>query len=1495
MSKIYSIDILTIEQSGGVVCKNPTIRWEKPDCANIICELVKDKNGNVKKLKVQVPEDCQNGCIDVFIDCRENCSTCGEQKITICPCVTNSECPDCQVCGPKGYCITVCKENEFCSGDRCVECDENNPCKNGEICDDGKCKCPPSKPYKNLKGECVECNQNTPLGPCESCVDGKIVIKKCPEGVCHPVTGDCVECIKNSDCKKPNEKCGPNGCECEKGFVRNIVTGDCEPEPDCERDSDCGDCRKCLQSGKCGDYTCPPGYVPSKIPGECCVKLCDCSNPSCPPGYVCHKIDNGTCVCINCNVRCKDGKCPEGCICKDGDNCGPKTDPCKYLNCDECKKTPGCDCTTPDNCEKSPCSGPCDENHPCAPGCGCDSTHNCINCNKVSCSQDIECPENCDCDKTIGKCKGKTKDPDGDDDGDGDGGDTNCTDTIKVIDNGDCSIKGVLNTSECCDCRKIYLHANQTANSNDRTVLSQLRIGENATDTLLSATGIVNDDAIQGTIKYTWEQVAREVNSTNTVIAGGDVITISSTATTLFSNSDQSTVSANIKANGSIISQGGKNYKITETSMYAESVGVIRNTVNECTYRLGKVLLYRKSGAETGNYPAMLDRVQKCKTPIFYWYKSMDGVSWTLIKKVYSTKTGIGKYEDILKKEHGLELCKYFKLESDCGCVKEAYYSCSGTDKTRYVVYQPKTLDIKHLDPCGKSIKIKEVKVCDLITVDSPPYKLYINGSLEGEYHVNSGSILFAGDLVITKDFTITEVKLEYPCDDCNKPLIITLPKLSVDCETCTDSLMTLNASGNCINGINISGKITLKSNPLIAISNCEIKVQVNGDETIVFSDSNGDFFLNHPITQNGSYTIKAINCKGCEKTVTVQITDCCAAGLGQVLYNCITKTVSSVLNGCASPNGYTLTKGGIIISQGVYNPNIVLSTALENGLYELTIDCGVGCEPTKTFTVSCGLPDFNANTNCNGLQGRIVVSGYTGGSGAPYTVEYSTDNFSSILGAGNTDPYIINTTAGATYQIRIKDSAGNYSNVKTVQGLDCSVNTFDYSTITKCMSGVKKYCFTPTVSGTFNVVVKDVNGAVVLNQNINATSGIETCVNFSTNPSIGTGTVDITYNGNTISKTVNIIDCATVTINYDCNTGLQVTGVTNFMVHSTGYPSGGYGPYLATEPNLFFTDGINASRILIIKSVDGSQTYGQVTINCCTHSVVLEDDNCVGDSPRLKVKLTGVSGNYKVDIYQGSSFICTQNITHAGGTVTYPINCALVSNTNYTVDVENLNYGLRSYKDSLVGNTECKVTESYTSTNCGLTGGGGGGTGGGCPIQTSDFIITGGCNPTVTNNSSVSVQFSFTERTGANCTGGILGGPPMQTIASGGSATFTLQFPAAYHAWSAVYQNPVGDPCAVAGCYLGCHTNGTCIGINDPVVECINTGSYRRLKITNTSATDAVVVSINGTDHINPILAGGSVFINYPLSDTGVKIVEFRCVNDQTVTTGPVSITMNC
>lgn len=406
--RIYEISLSSITQNGAT-CKNPTITWEKPECANVRCGVVDGKT-----LTVEIPEDCPDPCLYVIIDCTDDCALCEPERIKICPCTLNSDCPNCEDC-VGNICISKCEAGQFCSEDGiCSDCDNTHPCPFNQICVNGDCQCPPSHPYMDNKGNCSDCDSNHPCPPCFVCTPNGCVPKDCEN--CDPVTGECKECLTNTDCTGANECCIGDSCACCPGYILDVTTGNCIPQPDCIRDTDCSECQNCVDGG-CVEVTCPTGYI--RIPGvPCCVKECDCEDPSCPRSENCMRLDQDNCYCAPCSGACdSNGDCGEGCYCNgaqcvpnpcagacnDGFDCGEgcgcdngQCVPCASLDCstNECRDVSGCNCTGND-CVKKECGGDCNSVTDCPPGCACFGGE-CVKCEDLECDV-CKFAAGCDC------------------------------------------------------------------------------------------------------------------------------------------------------------------------------------------------------------------------------------------------------------------------------------------------------------------------------------------------------------------------------------------------------------------------------------------------------------------------------------------------------------------------------------------------------------------------------------------------------------------------------------------------------------------------------------------------------------------------------------------------------------------------------------------------------------------------------------------------------------------------------------------------------------------------------------------------------------------------------------------------------------------------------------------------------------------------------------------------------------------------------------------
>ena len=207
----------------------------------------------------------------------------------------------------------------------------------------------------------------------------------CPGQVCRTSSGDCVDCVYDSDCGS-GQACTDNKCEtvdlcenvsCTGGQTCNASTGACEcpsgqvlSDGRCEQancanggpscstgvcDMDSGQCVECTSDSHCGGNK------------ECINNTCQvidaCKNVTCTGGKSC--VD-GTCVCpsgqLDNNGTCEAPNCTNG-----GISCSGSTPQCSSSGqCVECTSDSHCAngekcisnfCQTVDACEGITCVG----------------------------------------------------------------------------------------------------------------------------------------------------------------------------------------------------------------------------------------------------------------------------------------------------------------------------------------------------------------------------------------------------------------------------------------------------------------------------------------------------------------------------------------------------------------------------------------------------------------------------------------------------------------------------------------------------------------------------------------------------------------------------------------------------------------------------------------------------------------------------------------------------------------------------------------------------------------------------------------------------------------------------------------------------------------------------------------------------------------------------------------------------------------------------------
>lgn len=350
-----------------------------------------------------------------------------------------AKCKECTTCDPQRVKICACEDSKDC--DDCSTCVEGlcvSICDDGDFCENGRCK---------------ECAEDLDCGPNQVCdKDGNCVCKEgyyenengkcvlCEGGVDE--NGECQECTKDIHCE-PNEECIDNKCVCKSGFIKD-QRGNCIPKPECEIDDDCGDCEECSQDGNCRPKTCPEGYV---CVGDDCLPECECNSGPCDSKSACVQLDSDICYCSECSGNCNnDGDCGPGCYCHPTKGCIPN--PCAGSCEDGTDCGGGCGCNKDGNCV--PCDSlPCDTDCADVLGCGCPDGTNCkdLGCPETNCNNSEDCGDDCTC--IDGECVNCSNFPDG-------CPDEECIDKLtltKIEDS--CDLEGKLVKESKCNCPQI--------------------------------------------------------------------------------------------------------------------------------------------------------------------------------------------------------------------------------------------------------------------------------------------------------------------------------------------------------------------------------------------------------------------------------------------------------------------------------------------------------------------------------------------------------------------------------------------------------------------------------------------------------------------------------------------------------------------------------------------------------------------------------------------------------------------------------------------------------------------------------------------------------------------------------------------------------------------------------------------------------------------------------------------------------------------------------
>lgn len=770
---------------GGKPCKNPKITWTGSGETCLIVNCEKDEC-----LTVQIPEGCDDKCITFIVDC-DDCDECPPQIITRCLC-DDGECPPCFEC-IDGFCQPKpCPDGQFCdpnTGD-CVECVADVDCPCNQICVQGECGCPPGTIEHPVTQCCVQCVTADDCEGCDVCLGGNCIPKSCPDGVLNPNTCNCQECLIADDCDKDNECCVQGICRCCPGFIRNPITGECDPEPPCTTDDDCPECFICTPQG-CVPLVCPPGTV--CVDGRCETE-CVCPSGSCPPGRACTEVRPGVCICIPTSEICS-GPCDTGNDCDDP-RCGCINNQCVFIG--------------PPPPPGGPCVGPCSDGNDCAPGCGCFegqcipcTSVNCLNgivdcpdgcfcndgvcdenpCAEVYCENSNDCGQGCGCDQNLGLCvpcssldclTTECADIEGCgcvgnncvDDGNDPTDPSNCTDEF-FWEKGDCDLTIKMETESCCQCETLSVDQRlNVASFNaqlDTYTLQNVRLVKDGL-WVENLPELLNEAPQLGTLQYRVVDTYIQVNNIGAPTGASATFTHPAVNQNVNSSPSNFTVALgnlpkpNITLNNNDIAY----LPFSSARLATRRIELITTQDiiyrNECRYRITPhTTVY--NFASTSNIPLPgsnqpivnkeFQRLVVCRAPIFNIYRQFGGTPSTAgapLLQVYGEQISPNTFSYTIPPslqiggDYVLQYANFYTATSDCGCKPIARYSCFGPNgaATPLVFCDPPTLvegvDFKFAE-CGTIIEfLRDIPVaCEVYTNagnPKPVYDIFLNGQL---------------------------------------------------------------------------------------------------------------------------------------------------------------------------------------------------------------------------------------------------------------------------------------------------------------------------------------------------------------------------------------------------------------------------------------------------------------------------------------------------------------------------------------------------------------------------------------------------------------------------------------------------------------------------------------------------------------------------------------------------------------------------------------------
>lgn len=1217
----------------GATCSDFNITWDDTlACGNITC-VIKDN-----EITVQIPEECRGECIEAVIECTEPCTNCVPQRVTICPCETNADCDSCSSC-VDNLCVSICDDDEFCEDAQCKECNDANPCPDGKVCVNGRCECP-SGLFLNDKGQCVPClPENTPN--CFICTPDGLIPVECVDGVCDPETGDCVDCIGGGDCG-PNEKCLDGECVCKDGFVRNPVTGECEPAPECDKDSDCPDCEECNQFGTCEPIQCPDGQV--CVDGECKTP-CD-NGVDCPDGYGCDP-DTGFCE------KCSDQDCTTA-------ECA------RLLGC-ECNSSG--DCVDSDNCDRSECNALSD----CPEGCVC-YRGQCVDCSNFACD-DCSVP-GCEC--VSGNCQ---SDPD-----------YQCNDSVEIVKvDSTCDLRGEARIKDACSCDPITItmKATDVVSSSNTTVTLTLNfdIRKGSANTFGEASSLPvldntshpdiadNDVPDSGSILIKQVISIAEVDSNDNIIPGTQDNREVTPGTISFSGVASNTYDVTIYKKGSIVTLDSVRYRVLSVSLSAVQNSSFDFTSGSgCIYRPSNTITNVQISTSQFNsfVNGTLNYLNKFKTlfsedernPLFKWFRNSPtsnsyNNNTDVFLKVYVPATQTGYYQYTLENpsENGGELWSLYgyALEVDCVCGEN--YDDFG--KVKFCQPEELTADFNE---CNTEVTIDGFDVCDvnsdLSGIAGTPanaqvyYELYINGERVGGDFVYNGTTLEAttGENLfdpITHTEPITTVKL------------VQRTSAGIICEKVLD-VEPLEKRNIKIKEIDCD----LDDKFRVRIDKDQNPVDISGISGGFLESADGTYLIkSFPKGDSATVTVTFVDgCKqelvldtNCCEEVTVNIDNYTAVGLG-------TEIIPFSVSNVKYPISYSVVKStGSQVVSGQIGLGELPQFSINNptdGDYILTITDALGCGPfERQFSISVPEEPQLTVSNCSdfftGESKEITLRVNADAIGG--TLQYTDTDTSSSVPTTTNESLTFNSaekTINITRSTILEFNTFEVDGRVTSLNQRCEINEISTPSVSSVVAEPDAVClgesFDITVQGTPGATVSVSNvGDIILNS-----SGVGTVSVTPSSVGVKTYTANRivlgTFNEAIIgpSETVNVSTAPVVDVSAECENNnptsnrivtIEVAdsgGVLSVVDQETGDPVAFTGG--STGPNTsVYTVTLNSSTTIDILEVTYTNALGcsvsaiqGVPISCdCPNadSTVTVSDVCVGTGDNMVFEVTSV------------------------------------------------------------------------------------------------------------------------------------------------------------------------------------------------------------------------------------------------------------------------------